>query len=106
MINIINVEIHCNDQRMVTSMEIKLKSINPDGQENNDPMLITTASAAFSRTTLYEDVGKSIKIEKDKKRNNIVDIFIDLDENSLSTHDISNFLDAFQRELDNFQLTI
>ncbi|MBO4276474.1 hypothetical protein J5868_02120 [Candidatus Saccharibacteria bacterium] len=106
MINIVHVEYHCNDQRRISAIEIKLKSFNQNEKDKvlSGHYLVATISAAFFKTTLLTDSGKSLRTTPNPKRSNIADLFIDLKENSLTFTDVARFLDAFQKALDETNL--
>lgn len=104
MINIINVDIHCDDKRKITAVEVKLKSFK-NGKTLSGHPLLATVSTAFFKTTLLTDEGQYLKTALDPKRNNIVDLIIPLKQsNDLTLADIANFLDAFQKALDETNL--
>ena len=106
MINIVHVDIHCNDEREITAVEIKVKSFTEKEREAlSRNLLAATVSAAFFKTTLLADVGKSLKTILDPKRDNVLDLFISLEESSgLTYRDIANFADALQKALDETSL--
>lgn len=101
MINIVNVGIKYDDQRQITALEIKLKSFTKD--ENERHFLIATVSAAFFKTTLLQDVGKKMNVALGN-RNDIVNLTIRFKDNTLTLHDIANFVDAFQKAVDETKL--
>lgn len=109
MINIINVNIHKNDKRNISSVDIKLKYF-PDG--NNAPLeqhpLVGTIMSAFCNTTFLTDVGKDVKMTPNPNRADIVDLTIRIREsekaNNLTNADIGKFLDAFQTNIDTEKL--
>ena len=106
MINIVHVEYHCSDQREITALHIKLKSFK-QGEEDKvltGHYLAATISSAFFETTLLTDEGKSLKTIPNPKRNNIVNLVIDLKDNKLSFRDVAMFLDAFQKAIDRTNL--
>ena len=96
MINIVHVNIHCNDNRRITAIEAKLKSIN----DLSGHPLLTTVSAAFFKTTLLTDSGDALQIVPNPDRKDIVNIIVTLKETDLSFTDVARFLDAFQTALD------
>ena len=106
MINIVHVDIHCNDEREITAVEIKLKSFSKDDEAPlSKNLLAATVSAAFFKTTLLADVGKSLKTVLDPKRDNVIDLFVSLEENNKLTYrDIANFTNALQKAIDNTSL--
>lgn len=104
MINIIHVNVHYNDARNITALEIKLKSLEKSGVLIGQA-LVTTVSMALSQTTLLQDTGKNLKIVIDPKRNNIVDLIITMKKNNtLTAHDVANFQDHFQKAIDETKL--
>ena len=107
MINIVHVEYHLNDKRNISAIEVKLKSFKTIDSEDkvlSGHYLAATISAAFFKTTLLTDVGKSLRTIPNPNRSNVIDLFIDLKENSLTYNDVARFLDAFQKALDETNL--
>ncbi|MBQ9485053.1 hypothetical protein IJU85_03060 [Candidatus Saccharibacteria bacterium] len=106
MINIVHVEYRCDDQREINALQIKLKSFKSKDEDNvlTGHYLAATISSAFFKTTLLTDEGKSLKTIPNPKRNNIVDLVIDLKDNKLSFKDVALFLDAFQKAIDETNL--
>ena len=101
MINIVHLDIHCNDRRVITAIEIKLKSFKDDHDALSGQSLVATISVAFFKTTLLTDVGKSLEIKMNPKRKNIVDLMINLEkENDLTLEDVARFSDALQKAID------
>ena len=108
MINIVHSDIHCDDDRKITAIDIKLKSV----RGADDFMLLghqfsATVSGAFFKTTLFSDVSKSLSLNRDVKRNDIIDLEISIDKDDpvqLSFADVANFLKAFQEALDTIDL--
>ena len=98
MINIVHTNIHLDDDRKITAIEVKLKSKN--GLSGHP--LIATISAAFFQTTLLYDSGNALQIVPNPERKNIVNIIVTLKETekSLSFNDVANYLDALQKALD------
>ena len=97
MINIVNVKTHCDDNRNITAIEVKLKSI---GDISGHP-LIATISSSFFQTTFLSDSGNKLQIIPDEDRKDIVDFIVSVKEyDSLSFTDVANFLSAFQKALD------
>ena len=104
MINVIHLNVHYNDTRSITALEIKLKSFENGGVLTGQA-LATTVSMALSQTTLLQDTGKSLKIVLNPKRNNVVDLIITMKKNNtLTAHDIANFMDHFQKAIDETKL--
>ena len=103
MISIVNVVTHCDDKRKITGLDIKLKSFNDDcltGQA-----LVTTVSVAMGKTTLVTDDGRNLRISLNPKRNTIVNVTIAFSkENTLTFHDVANFLEHFQKSVDETKL--
>ena len=106
MLNIVHDETHYNDQRKITAIEVKVKSIaEKEGENLTNNSLWATVSDAFYETTLLLDVGTSLRTVPNKNRKNIVNLIVDIDDdNALKRNDVSNFIDAFQKALDNTNL--
>ena len=106
MINIVHVDTHCNDQRTITAVDIKLKFFRKNGEKTliGHP-LAATISAAFFKTTLLTDVGKALSIEPNPNRTEIIDLVISFRENNLTFLDIAKFIDALQQALDDTNIT-
>ena len=104
MVNIVHSNIHFDDERRITALELKLKSINNGEILIGQPM-ITTISMALSKTTLLKDSGKTLKITQNPKRGNIVDLTISLEKDSEFTiEDYAKFHAYFQEALDTTKL--
>lgn len=98
MINIVHVDINCDDRRKIMSIELKLKSLS---NTLTTHQLIATVSSAFFETTLLADEGGTLKTAINKKRKNVVDLTISFNkENNLKPNDISNFIEALQTAID------
>lgn len=105
MINVIHINLHYDDHRNITALEVKLKFIkNDDDSELSEHRLVATVSAAFCRTTLLANEGKSLTIKSNPNRDNIVNLSITFKENNMGLCDIANFIQAFQSELDTTSL--
>ena len=105
MINIVHENIHFDDQRCITAVEIKLKSILAGNNEITGQPLVTTVSWALSKTTLLVDEGRSLKMVLNPKRGNILDLTIGLERGSKMTMgDYAKFHDFFQQSLDETSL--
>lgn len=105
MINVIHINLHYDDHKNITALEVKLKFIkNDDDSELSEHRLIATVSAAFCRTTLLANEGKSLTIKSNPNRDNIVNLSITFKENNMGLCDIVNFIQAFQSELDTTSL--
>ena len=100
MVNIIHLNVHCDDNRRVTALEIKLKSIPEEVENENSQHLVARVSAAFFATTLLADAGKSLRTTLNPKRRNVVNLHVVFRENNLSFDDVTKFINAFQCELD------
>ena len=101
MVNIIHLDIHFNDERKITAIDVKLKAV-PEEKANEDRHnLVARVSAAFFATTLFTNDGASLKTTPNPKRNDNVDLFISMKENNLSFDDVAKFISYFQKELDN-----
>ena len=108
MINIVHTDIHCDDERKVTAIDIKLKSIpGTDGIALFGHQLSATISGAFFKTTIFNDVSKSLGFNRNTDRNDIIDLTISINRDDpvqLSFQDVANFLKAFQEALDTTDL--
>ena len=105
MINIIHIDVHYNDNRIITAVEVKLKSLSKDGEPVlSGHQLLATVSAAFFKTTLLADVGKDLKTTLCPDRNNVVDLVVNVKESNLTSGDVANFTDALQRACDDTHL--
>lgn len=102
MINIIHSETHYNDKRKITAIEVKLKYFKNGNQDTvTDHSLVTTVSAAFYKTTLLTDSGRSLNTSINPNRSDIVNLVIFLKkDNDLTFVDVGRFLDALQKALD------
>lgn len=100
MINVVHVDVNCNDARKITSLELKLKFIETETDKLNSHIFTAQISMAFFKTTLLEDAGKCLKIIANPKRPCIINMVIDLEKDNLTCHDVANFLEAFQKALD------
>lgn len=105
MVNIIHVNIHCNDRRKITAVEVKLKSFKEEDKPalSGHP-LVATVSAAFYKTTLLTDVGKQLITKLNPKRADIIDLIVYLKENSITFEDVSKFVEYLQKSLDETNL--
>ena len=104
MINIVHVDIHFDDQRKMTAIEIKVKSVSKEDMLSGHP-LVSTTSAAFYETTLLADVGEHLETAINPNRNNVVNLKVVLkDDNDLTYEDVGNFLNSFQSALDQTSL--
>lgn len=105
MLNIVHDETHYNDNREITAIEVKVKSVAEEGKQSlTGNSLWGTVSDAFYKTTLLSDVGTSLRTVPNKNRKDIVDLIVDIDGNALSRKDVANFVDAFQKALDETSL--
>lgn len=103
IINIVHVDIHYDDNREITAVDIKLKAM--EGTRLNSHEFTATVSAAFFKTTLLTDVGAALQIKPSANRCNIINLYICLKEqNKLALHDVANFVDAFQKAVDDTHL--
>ncbi|MBR3157151.1 hypothetical protein IKF20_01820 [Candidatus Saccharibacteria bacterium] len=101
MINIVHLNVHFNDERRITAVEIKLKAIPEEKENKYKHNLVARVSAAFFATTLFTDNGASLKTILNPKREDVVDLYISLKENSLNFDDVAKFVNYLQKELDN-----
>ena len=99
MISVVFATEHCDDFGMFTSLEIKLKLVDPISP--SDEPFASKACAAVASTTLYEDVGNNLKMSINKKRPDIVDFTFVFDNNNLTDIDIANFKTAVKENLKN-----
>ena len=107
MINIVHVNIHCNDDRNITKVEIKLKSFSETEESENALVghaMLATVSAAFYKTTLLVDSGRSLETALNPKRQNIVNLTINITNENLTLADVGRFASAFQAALDETNL--
>ena len=104
MINIVHVDVHLNDERDITAVEVKLKAIEDDKLALTGHPLIATVSAAFNKTTLLTDFGKSLTTELNPNRSNIINLTVSLKENTMTYEDVGKFVDYFQKALDETKL--
>ena len=105
MVNIVHIDVHCSDDKKITALELKIKNIAEEGKPLLDEQyLLATVSAAFYKTTLLADVGKSFRTITNSRRRNIVDIIIVLKKNNFSINDVANVVHAFQEALDSTSL--
>lgn len=106
MINVVNLDIHYNDYRRITAVDIKLKSI-ASGVEYKltGHELVATVSAGFFRTTLLTNSGGKLEVKPNESRNDIVNLIVSFKEdNDLTVIDIANFITAFQYATDGVDL--
>jgi hypothetical protein len=106
MINIIHVNVHYDDRRNITALEVKLKFLKNNENEEELPRecLNSTILAAFFKTTFLADEGQSLTVKANPKRSNIVNLHIALKENNMKLQDITNFIEAFQTAIDTTSL--
>ena len=105
MVNIVHVDIHCDDNREITAVEIKVKSTDDKGKPDlTGHPLVATVSAAFYKTTLLADVGESLMTKINKDRPEIVDLIVNLKENEITYVDVAKFVEYLQKALDETQL--
>ncbi len=99
MINIVNLVVRYDDNRKITGIELKLKAI-PEESENDDTQhLVARVSAAFHASTLFGETGKSLKTTLNPRRDNVVNLDVSLKENDLALADIAEFVEKYQKEL-------
>ena len=101
MINIVHHEVHFDDNRGITAVEIKLKSC-PEEEINEDCQhLVARVSAAFYALDFFSDYGKKMETNLDQERRDIVDIFVTLrKQNGLDLAELAKYIIEFQNELD------
>lgn len=105
MLNIVHDETHYNDERKITAIEVKVKSVAEEGKESLvGNSLWGTVSDAFYKTTLLSDVGTSLRTVPNQNRKDIVDLIVDIKDDTLSRNDVANFVNAFQKALDETSL--
>ena len=101
MINIVHHEVHFDDNRSITAVEIKLKSCPEEKVNEECQHLVARVSSAFYALDLFSDYGKKIETNLDIKRKNIVDIFVTLrKDNDLDIVELAEYIKEFQKELD------
>ena len=100
MINIVHIDVHCDDERKITALEIKLKSCPEEAVNASNQHLIARVSAAFCSLRLFAEHGKNIKMEINPKRPDILNLDIIFWENKLEFKDVARFIEAFQKALD------
>ena len=104
MLNIVHVDINCNDQRRITRVEVKVKSSESGDKLSGHP-LVATVSAAFYKTTLLADSGTSLQTALNTKRKNVVDLSVTLKkDNELTFLDVAKFIEALQVALNTTSL--
>ena len=101
MINIVHINVHCDDERKITALDIKLKSCPEEAVNASNQHLIARVSAAFYSLRLFAECGKNIKMELNPKRQDIVNLHVTFWENKLLFRDVATFIDSFQEALDN-----
>ena len=99
MINIINCNIHCNDNSVVTALDIKLKARPEEAINEKSQHLIARISASFNSLNLFAEYGKTFKMELNPKRINVANMHITLLDNTLTFTNIGEFLDSFRQAL-------
>ena len=105
MLNIVHDETHYDDNRVITAIQVKVKSVEENGKESLiGNSLWGTVSDAFYKTTLLSDVGTSLRTVPNQNRKDIVDLIVDIKDNALTRNDVANFVDAFQKALDEASL--
>ncbi|MBO4812927.1 hypothetical protein J5491_02140 [Candidatus Saccharibacteria bacterium] len=101
MINIVHVEVHCDDKRNITAITVKVKYF----KEKLEPHeFVAVVSAAFYKTTLLSDAGKSLKTQLNPKRHDVIDLIVTLKRTDMTQVDVGKFLEAFQEALDETKL--
>ena len=106
IINIVHVDVHFDDGRKITAVDIKLKSIADEGKARlTGHMFTATCSAAFFKTTLLHDAGVALEIKPNPSRDDIVNFYVSFkDDNELTIIDVGNFVYAFQAAIDSTDL--
>ncbi len=99
MINIVNYNIHCNDESMITIIEIKLKARPVEAINEKTQHLVARISATFNSLDLFSEHGKSFRVDLNPKRQNVANLRVTFSENSLTFAQIGEFLDTFRQEL-------
>ena len=105
-VNVVNLDIHYNDNRRITAVDIKLKSTALDSERKlTGHELVATVSAGFFRTTLLTNSGGKLEVKPNESRNDIVNLIVSFEEdNDLTVIDIANFITAFQYATDEVNL--
>ena len=101
MINIVHYEVHFDDNRRITAVEIKLKSCPQEQVNEEQQHLVARTSAAFYALDLFSNYGKKMETNIDVCRRDIVDMFISFKKNNpLSVEDLARYILEFQMKLD------
>ena len=100
MVNIIHLDVHFDDNRKITAVEVKLKACPEEEVNESSQHLVARVSSAFYAMDFFSDYGKTIKTTLNPKRTDVVDILVTLKENNLNLQNISKYVEEFQEKLD------
>lgn len=106
MINIVHLDVYYSDQREITAIEMKLKSLEnaEGGKALSGHPLNATVSAAFFYTTLLDDAGTNFRLTPDPERGHVIDLKVNFFKRDLTLNDVNRFIEAFQKALDTTEL--
>ena len=92
MINIVNVVIRYDDERRVTAVKLKFKTVGGESEA------LTRIMMAFAKTSLATS-ERELSVARDPKRSDIVNFRVSLANNN-TARDISEFVDTLQTLID------
>ena len=92
MINIVNVVIRYDDERRVTAVKLKFKTVGGESEA------LTKVMMAFAKTSLATS-ERELSVARDPKRSDIVNFRVSLANNN-TARDISEFVDTLQTLID------
>lgn len=92
MINIVNVVIRYDDERRVTAVKLKFKTVGGESEA------LTRIMMAFAKTSLATS-ERELSVARDPKRSDIVNFRVSLANNN-TAKDISEFVDTLQTLID------
>ena len=93
MINIVNVVIRYDDERRVTAVKLKFKTVGGESEA------LTRIMMAFAKTSLATS-ERELSVARDPKRSDIVNFRVSLANNNITARDISEFVDTLQTLID------
>ena len=94
MINIVNVVIRYDDERRVTAVKLKLKTVGDESEA------LTKVMMAFAKTSLASS-ERELSVARDPKRSDIVNFRVSLADNGIGAKSVAEFIDTLQRLIDN-----
>ena len=100
MLKVVHWDVNCDDEENITAIEVKIKVVSKD--ESLMRHLVTHVYNAFSNTTLLDDVGDGIEIQRNNERKDIVDLKVKLkkdDINTMTDEDAARFITALRKAL-------